>query len=414
MTHITRRAERQVEKLLRGRSSLDRERLVSALLQSVPYSLCGIITHREKHRLFHFRTRCKAGIRVCYARSRGADVVILDVAPHDHFEEFANNFTGSFGTYVPIKESRIMTQHATNGTAPGAPQVVRPPRPAHPATPPAAPASAPSGPDATELLARLLLDSRAFVERKMATDDHIEKCMEDARDEAVRKVEGKLQEIESRLAGQAEAFGLLQGGIIGLQDRLTAATKGMGDHHAELEAGLEALRESISSGDAGLASAIASCERHMTAARADVCHLEERLGDLDRGMERRLDVIDSALAEDRTAPLAARLDRVADDIERLGRRASDQDARLAESACDLLACLEEMSALRSRLAENETMACGLEDGFTALQRSLQEVVAQVARERHQREQRTVKARLARLIDRARSSLTSFRRRRRGA
>jgi hypothetical protein len=121
MTHITRRAERQVEKLLRGLSPLDRERLVSALLQSVPYSLCGIITHREKHRLFHFRTRCKAGIRVCYARSRGADVVILDVAPHDHFEEFANNFTGSFGTYVPIKESRIMTQHATNGTAPRGP-----------------------------------------------------------------------------------------------------------------------------------------------------------------------------------------------------------------------------------------------------------------------------------------------------
>jgi DNA repair ATPase RecN len=414
MTHITRRAERQVKKLLRGLPRRDRERLVTALLRPVPSSRCGSITSQQRHRLFHFRPRLRPTTRVCYATLNGPHVVILDVAAHDDFEEFVNNFTGSYGSYVPIKESRIVTQYATNGTAPKAPQLVSPPRPAAPRTSPPTPPSAPIGQDGTELLARLLLDSRSFAERKKATDDHIEKCKRDARDEAITKVEGKLQNIEGRFAGHAKAFEILQEEIIGLQERLTAAAKGMGDHQAELEAGLEDLRESLSSGDAGLADAIASCERQVTTARADVCHLEERLGDLNRRIEGRLGVIDTALAEDRTAPLAARLDRMGGSIMRLARAAAEMDARYTETVADLLACRDEMSTFRSRLAESDAKACVLEDQLTTLQRSHQEIVEQLGRERRQREQRAIKARLARVIDRARSSLTAFWRRRCGA
>ena len=110
MTHITRRAETQVKKLLLGLSPDDREKLVSDLLRPIPYHLCDIITHREKHRLFHYRARCGAAIRICFRRLSGPDAVILDVARHDEFEEFANNFTGSYGTYIPIEESQVMTK----------------------------------------------------------------------------------------------------------------------------------------------------------------------------------------------------------------------------------------------------------------------------------------------------------------
>jgi hypothetical protein len=414
MTHITRRAEKQVEKLLRGLPRRAREPLVTALLRPVPSGRCGSITSQQRHRLFHFRPRLRPATRVCYATLNGPHVVILDVAAHDDFEEFVNNFTGSYGTYVPIKESRIMTQYATNGTAPKAPQLVSPPRPAPPRTPPPTPASAPIGQDGTELLARLLLDSRSFAERKKATDEHIEKCKREARDEAITKVEGKVQNIEGRFAGHAKAFEILQEEIIGLQERLTAATRGMGDHHAELEAELEALRVSLSSGDTGLAGAIATCERQVTTARADVCHLEARLGDLNREIEGRLGVINSALAEDRTAPLAARLERLLGSIKRLGRAAAESDARHTETIAGLLACRNEMSTFRSRLAESDAKAWVLEDQLTTLQRSHQEIVEQLGRERRQREQRAIKARLARAIDRARSSLTSLGRRRCGA
>ena len=83
MTHITRRAAKQVEKLLRGLSPRVRARLLSALLGPVPCSLCGMITSQERHRLFHFRTRTRPPIRVCYARLNGPEVVILDVALHE-------------------------------------------------------------------------------------------------------------------------------------------------------------------------------------------------------------------------------------------------------------------------------------------------------------------------------------------
>src|SRR5262249_25563561 len=89
MTHITRRAERQVKKLLRGLPRRDRERLVAALLRPVPSDLCGMIKCQERRRLFHFRPALRHVTRVCYATLNGPHVVILDVAAHDDFEEFA-------------------------------------------------------------------------------------------------------------------------------------------------------------------------------------------------------------------------------------------------------------------------------------------------------------------------------------
>jgi hypothetical protein len=411
MTHITRRAEKQVEKLLRDLSRRPRERLVSALLGPVPYALCGIVAGQGRHRLFHLRLRCKPAIRVCYAPLSGPDVIVLDVALHDDFDDFAKNFTGSFGTYVPIEESQIMGQHPTNGTATRASQVVSPPRPTHPATPPPALSSAPAGPGAAELLARLLLDSPAFAERKKATDELIAKRTDEAREEAVRKVEGKLQNIETQLAEHAGLLELVQDELVGLQGRLTTATAGIGDRHAKLEAAIEALRENLFSGDAGLASSIASCEQYITTTRADVRTAEERLGDLYRKIEARLDGIDAALAEDRTAPLMAQLDRLADVTERLGEREANHDARLAETADGLRGCRHEMSAHESRLAESDARTRRLEAQVTTLQRSVQELVDQFARERHEREQHSIVARLARLIDTVKSSLAVFGRRR---
>ena len=381
-THFTRRAERQVRKLLRELSPGDREQLVADLPRPVPYRVRDIITCRKKHRLFHFRMRCEVAIRVCYLLLSGADAVILDVQPHDGFEKYIRNFTGSYGTVIPIEEARIMKHVTTNGIAPRTPKNVIPAgvpviasRAPHPVTPPsssppAIPASdppcVPSGPDATpELFFQLILRSAAFKKKFGEIDDTIEKFAGDVCNDAVGTIKVTLRNIEDRLTGQAAEFEWLQAMIEGLQSGLNGLTAGFATHRGEIDASLQAMRESFASGEAGLDVAIASCDRDIATTKACVSNLEERLGYLDRKFEARLGVIE------RPSPRTARprSPHAWTASRRTGSclvcREAGRDASLATAIDQLDECREGPSTLQSTLAASDARARSLEDQVTS-------------------------------------------------
>jgi hypothetical protein len=399
MRQITRRAERKVKKLLQELSPDDREQLVADLLGPIPYRLCDIITHREKHRLFHYRARCRTAIRICFRRS-GSDTVVLDVARHDEFEEFANNFTGSYGTCIPIEESRVMRKYAMNGTAPKVPQ---------PFIPPGGPAPEPSGQDAAELLAWMVLGSRAFGERARMIDDTIEKFMDDARDGAIAKIGGDLENIEGRLADRDAAFEGIRGAINTIRSDVTALDSRVAAHRGEVESHLEAQRAGLSAVETQLAGSIAEWNRDLTTIRTDVHNIEVRFGDFGREVQARLGIVAATLAEDRTSQLVSRLDRLAGDSEGFGRRLHQQDAHLVETNNTLDTCREEVAALRLMLAESAARARGLGDQVAALQAWLHDHVARLDREREDRGRRTFKARWFGFVGAVRSAYASSKR-----
>ncbi len=335
MTHITRRAEKQVKKLLSELSRDDREKLFSDLLRSVPYDRRDKITDQERHGLSHYRARCRGAVRICFCRLNGPDVVILDVARHDPFDKFAKNFTGTYGTYIPIEESQVMSKHQSNGISAAAPTAAMPYQ------------------NVAEILARLLIGSQAFEARAKSIDDTIVKFMDDARDAAVGKVEGELENIEGRLTGQEYALRKLQGVVIGLRGELTAVSEGMVVHRGEVDVRLEAQRAGLAAVAIELVEAIAKCDRGITTITAAVRNVEEGLGDFVRRMD---DARDGAITkiEGRIAGQGTAIEKLQGAVAGLQGEMSTVNTTMAAHRGDVVARLEaqrvSLSSIDDRLA----------------------------------------------------------------
>lgn len=362
----------QAVKLFQRLSATDRRCVSEALSKPVHGDRYRTITHLRKPRVRHFDVT--ETIRVSY-RLLGAQACVLHIGTHSEFKRFSARYTGTLpNTLISIEESFVMSQkHMSNGI------------PFSKVEPTSRPSVSPivrvSDQDVAETLAQLLLGSRAFEERAKSIDDTIETLMDDVRDMTIAKVGGDLQNIEGRIADQGADFERLRGAVGTICGDVTALQSRMADHRGEIEAGLEAQTLRIASVEVQLAGAVGRFDRDVAA----------------------------VVAEDRTAPLVSRLDRLATDSEGFGRRLVDQDASLAGTHDALDTCRADLDTLRSMLAESDARSLALNYQVAALHASLNDLLARLDQERQEATLRTFKARWLGLVGTVRCACTGSKR-----
>ena len=444
MSLITAQAEKQFQQL----SASDRLRVAEDLGKAVCGNRCRLVSNLRKLRVYHFDSTYT--LRVSYRLLDGR-ACVLHIGSHTEFRQFATCYTGTLpNSPIPIEESTVMIKYQTNGHSAAK---VEPSATASVAPTEAKPEENVAENLARLLLASRAFEERAksiddtivrFMED--ARDSAVEKV-----EGELEHVEGRLsghraalEELRGVVAGLRDELSAVNEGVAvhhgEVDARLEAQRAGLsavgarlgelvekcdgdlaaiaiavrnveeesGDFARKIEARLEAFSAALASRvdriaadeeqlvrrldelDTRLEELVAKYERDLTAIATAVRNVEQGSGDFARNIEARLGAITAALAEDRTATIASRVDRIAADEEQLVRRLDEQDARLD--------------------ATDHILASGQEE-VAGLHASLHDLVAREGRERQERERRTFRARWLVVLGAIRSAFAGTRSRR---